>query len=225
MAMDAPTAMPTDTQVLTLAQWFSPAYPIGAFSYSHGLEAAVEGGLTGGAALQDWTWDVLEHGSGRADATLLAAAYLANTPIDLREIDAAARAFAPSRERLLETDMQGTAFCQITSAVFDEDLTCLSGLTYPVAVGYAAQCCDLPQTLAAQMYLHAFASNLVGCAQRLMGLGQTEAQTIIRALAPLCIKIAHDTKHGDLATLSSTAFLADIASMRHETQYSRIFRT
>ena len=222
MAMDAPTAMPTDTAVLTLAQWFSPAYPIGAFGYSHGLEAAVERGLKGAAALQDWIADVLEHGSGRADATFLAAAYLAHTQDALREIDATARAFAPSRERLLEADKQGTAFCQITADVFGEDL---SVLTYPVAVGIAAQRNALPQTLTAQMYLHAFASNLVACAQRLIGLGQTEAQTITRALAPLCIQIANDTQHGDLAMLSSTAFRADIASMHHETQYSRIFRT
>lgn len=222
MATDAPTAMPTDAAVLTLAQWFSPAYPIGAFGYSHGLEAAVERGLKGAVALQDWIADVLEHGSGRADATLLVAAYLAHTPCELREIDATARAFAPSRERLMETDKQGIAFCQITADVFGEDL---SALTYPVAVGFAAQRNALPLTLTAQMYLHAFASNLVACAQRLTGLGQTEAQAIIRTLAPLCIEVANDTQHGDLATLSSTAFRADIASMHHETQYSRIFRT
>lgn len=222
MAMDAPIAMPTDAALLTLAQWFSPAYPIGAFGYSHGLEAATEAGLSGKDAVQDWLGDVLTHGSGRADATLLSAAYLAHTPDALHQIDATARAFAPSRERLAETDLQGAAFCKITDTVFGQDLRTL---TYPVAVGAAAKHAGLPQTLTAQMYLHAFVSNLVACAQRLAGLGQTDAQAIIRALAPLCIQIANDTKHGDISSLSSTAFLSDIASMRHETQYSRIFRT
>ncbi len=222
MAMAAPTAMPTSADILTLAQWFSPAYPIGAFGYSHGLEAATEDGLSGADAVQEWIADVLTHGTGRADATLLSAAYLAHTPHSLQDIDATARAFAPSRERLAETDLQGAAFCKITDSVFGQDL---GPLTYPVAVGASAKRADLPQTLTAQMYLHAFASNLVACAQRLTGLGQTDAQAMIRALAPLCTQIADETAHGDLTTLSSTAFLSDIASMRHETQYSRIFRT
>jgi len=215
--------MSTDAQILTLAQWFSPAYPIGAFSYSHGLEwAAPAGDMYDAETLKTWLTDVLEHGAGQADALFLAAAYRAETPAQIAEINTLCTAFAPSKERLLETEAQGAAFSKITADISGQ---APQALAYPVAVGHAAKHHDLPQVLTAKMYLHAFAANLVTAAQRLAPIGQTDAQTLIRDLAPLCEAIAQDTAHGDLDQLTSTAFLADIAAMKHETQTSRIFRT
>ncbi len=222
MAMAARTAMPTEA-VLTLAQWFSPAFPVGSFSYSHGLEWAVEAGdVQDRGSLQGWIEDVLRFGAGRNDALFLAASYGAESLEEISEIDATCRAFASSKERLRETELQGAAFCQITADVWEHQST---DLTYPVAAGRATRLCNLPLELTSSMYLHAFAANLVAAGQRLARIGQSEAQAIIRALAPLCTQIADDTQSGDLTKLSSTTFLADIASMKHETQYSRMFRT
>ena len=215
--------MPIDREFLTLAQWFSPAFPVGAFSYSHGIEWAVQAGdIYDAASLAAWLEDILQSGTGRADALFLAAAYRAATPEALEEINALNRAFASSRERRLETDAQGAAFGNAVAHLTGKPETTL---TYPVAVGAAACDAGLALHSTSAFYLHAFLSNLVGAGQRLAPIGQSEAQAIIRDLAPLCSDLAEETSHGDLSELSNTAFLSDIAAMKHETQYSRIFRT
>jgi len=213
----------TDTCLLTLAQWFSPAYPVGGFAYSHGLESAIDRGRVRDAdTLADWTETVLSHGAGHNDALFLAAAYRAEDDAAVRGIDRTSRAFAASAERLKESDLQGKAFCRITGAVWQ---TALSGLTYPVAAGRAARLEELPLRLTAQMFLHAFTSSLVTVGMRLIPLGQTEGQAMIHRFAPLHADLVAETEDGDLGKLSSTAFGADIDAMTHETQYSRIFRT
>ncbi|AXX99646.1 urease accessory protein UreF [Profundibacter amoris] len=214
--------MHTDEQIITLGQWLSPAYPVGGFAYSHGLESLVEtGAVTDTDSLLDWLGDVLRYGAGQSDARFLIAAWRADAQ-DVGAVDALCRAFAPSRERLQETGLQGAAFCEVTAAVWGFDL---AGLTYPVALGRAAALEGLPPALTARLYLQAFVSNLVAAAQRLLPIGQTEGQRLIRALAPLISDITEQALAGSLDDLSGTAFLADIASMKHETQYSRIFRT
>lgn len=222
MATGALIAMRTD-EIMTLTQWLSPAYPVGAFAYSHGLEALADTGQTKTSQdLRLWLEDVLLHGAGRNDAILLAAAWHAKSTKAVQEIDQIARAFAASSERLFEMDQQGNAFGTITGAVWATEL---SRLCYPVALGRAASLQNLPLELTLMMFLQAMLSNLVSAGQRLMPVGQTEAQMIIRDLTPLCRDIASDAQSGDLTGLSSTAFIGDIASMQHETQYSRIFRT
>ncbi|RYG89158.1 urease accessory protein UreF [Loktanella sp. IMCC34160] len=216
-------ATATDAQILTLAQWLSPAYPIGAFAYSHGLEAAADQRwVTDATSLEAWLDDVLEHGAGRSDALFIAAAWRACDARALREIDKTARAFAAGKERLLETDQQGAAFAQVTETIWGGDL---SGLTYPVGLGGASRRANLPLHLTQTLYLQAFLSNLVAAGQRLVPVGQTAGQQILHRLTKRLPGIAEATAHGDISRLSSTAFLGDIASMKHETQYSRIFRT
>ncbi|WP_085864885.1 urease accessory protein UreF [Pseudooctadecabacter jejudonensis] len=211
--------MPIDP-ALTLSQWFSPAYPVGAFAYSHGLEQAIaDGDVEGPTSLHQWIADVVHHGSGRNDALFLAAAYHADDPAPL---DARLRAFVASKERLMEADLLGVAFADITASVTGHDL---GGLTYPVAAGRAARLAGLPLPLTSAMFLQAFVTSLVSVGQRLIPIGQTDGQKIIAALAPECAAIAQDTQTGDLDQLSSTAFLSDIAAMRHETLTSRVFRT
>jgi len=222
MATGGRMAMNTEAAVLTLAQWFSPAFPVGAFHFSGGLEWAIEAGLVGDAdSLRDWIADVLRDGSGKADASFLAAAFVADEA-QLSEIDATARAFAPSAERLFETVETGRAFGLAVAAVHGLELP---ELTYPVAVGRAARLMELPEALTAQMYLHATVANLAAVGMRLIPLGQTEGQRIIAGLLPLAREVAEATAEGDLDRLGTCAFMADVASMRHETQYSRIFRT
>lgn len=220
------TRAPTLNPILTLAQWLSPAYPVGAFTYSHGLEACVDQGLVSdGPDFEDWVRDVIAFGAGRTDVILLSAAHRCprnDTQHRLQDIDALARALAPSSERLLETDQQGAAFSRTTTAILDLDL---SALTYPVAVGRAAALQELPLADTARLFLHAFVSNLTSCATRLVPLGQTEAQTILHRVAPLCQSVADRAINEPLDAISGSTFAADIASMQHETQYSRLFRS
>ncbi len=127
-----------------------------------------------------------------------------------------------SAERQLEAKLQGAAFCQTTAAIWGGGNV---EYVYPVAVGAAAARMNLDVTLTASLYLHAMVSNLVAAAQRLMSLGQTDGQAIVSALASLCEKTAKDSALETLDDLYSTAFMSDIASMRHETQQPRIFRS
>lgn len=213
----------TDIQIMTLAQWFSPGFPVGAFHFSHGLEWAVVADSTfNGENLRQWIADLLEMGTAANDALFLAAACNAATEAELAEIDSTARAFAPSSERLKETLEIGRTFGKIAGNLLGRELP---QLVYPVAVGHAARLADLPCALTTMMYLQAFVASLVAAGTRLIPIGQTEGQEIIRDLTPLCLETAHRCHSGELSRLSSTAFLADIASMNHETQYSRIFRT
>ncbi len=220
--MTTTTIMTTDP-ILTLAQWLSPAFPVGAFTYSHGLEALVDAGTVHDAAsFTEWLSDTLQHGAGQNDVILLAHAYNADTVEALTEIDAFARALAPSAERLLETDQQGAAFARTASAIHDLDLTTL---TYPVAVGRAAHLQNLPLPDTARLFLHAFAANLTSAATRLVPLGQTEAQATLTAVTPLCQDVADQAVTLSLDDIAASTFASDIASMRHETQYSRLFRS
>lgn len=224
--MSTPTThtnpMRTDA-VLTLAQWLSPAYPVGAFAYSHGLEAAVAAGwVPGGAALEDWLGEVLETGAGHNDALFIAAAFHADGPEAVAEVDAIARAFAASQERLTETVQQGQAFQAVTAGIWGGDPT---PLTYPVALGAAAARGALPLDLTQSMYLQAFLSNLVAAGQRLLPVGQAQGQAILHRLTARIPAVAAAAQTGDLDSLSATAFLTDIAAMHHETQRTRIFRT
>ncbi|WP_327795342.1 urease accessory protein UreF [Harenicola maris] len=214
--------MTTTIEVLTLAQLLSPSFPVGAFAYSNGLEAAIaEGRVTTAEQVQDWLEGILMHGSGKADAVLLNVAYRAQV-VEVSEIDASARAFAASKERLLETDLQGAAFCETVAQVWGLSI---ERLTYPVALGRAARLLGLDAELTTAMYLQAFAGNLCAAAMRLVPLGQVDGQEVQLALKPICLEVAEQVKTAELDDLFSCAFASDISAMRHETQYSRVFRT
>jgi urease accessory protein len=215
--------MPTDPKLLTLMQWLSPAYPLGSFAYSHGLEAAISKGWIGDAAgLQNWLEDVLLHGTGRNDAILLHTAHSARNEARLHYVDAVARASAASAERLLESERQGAAFARTTAAVWRLDVPELS---FPVAVGWAAKQAQLDPEVTAMLFAQGFASNLVSAAQRLMPLGQTEGQRLLSVLAPACRQIAMQAREASLDDLYSTAFLSDVATLSHETLEPRIFQS
>jgi len=172
-------------QLMMLTQWLSPAFPIGAFSYSHGLEQALDMGLD--LAVEDWLADCLRHGAGRNDAILIRAGFAAQA----QEADALGRALAPSRERALESAEQGAAFAKIVRQAFGMDMP---AYIYPVALGHAARAQELPIEPVVLLYLHAFASNLTGAAQRLSPLGQSRAQKIVRRLGAICEEVAQATQ-------------------------------
>ncbi len=208
--------------LLKLTQWLSPGFPVSAYAYSHGLEHAIDNGaLKDAAGLRQWLEDVLRNGSGQSDAILLCAAYRAE-PDELDEIDDIARGFAASAERRLETIDQGEAFARTVNDVWGAEV---SALCYPVAVGRAARLQSLPLAETLAVYTHAFAATLVSAAVRLVPLGQTEGQAVLAALAQPIENLCTKAQRADLDDLTSSCFALDIASMKHETQYSRVFRT
>ncbi|MGK7654199.1 urease accessory protein UreF [Roseovarius sp. B08] len=212
--------MRTDARLLTLAQWLSPAYPIGAFAWSHGIEQAVrDGQITDAVTLQAWLRTCLSEGAGRTDAIWLR---LAAGPGDVNEIDAQLRAFAPSAERLSETVRQGAAFVNTTNAVWGLELP---QLALPVATGRAAHLMKLDIDACVLLYLQSFVSNLVSAALRLMPLGQTEGQRVLTALQDDILRVEEETRGADINDIFSNAFLSDIASMRHETLEPRLFHS
>lgn len=215
--------MPTDARLLTLMQWLSPAYPLGSFAYSHGLERAVrQGWVTDAESLQSWLEDVLAEGTGRSDAVLLRHGFTAEDAERLAHVDAVARATAPSKERLQETARQGAAFARTTAEVWGLDLPALA---FPVAVGRAARLAELDADVTAMLYLQGFATNLTSAAQRLMPLGQTAAQRVLSRLAPTCQRITFATAATPLEDIHSNAFLSDVAAFSHETLQPRIFQS
>lgn len=214
-----PTAMTTD--LLTLTQWLSPSYPVGAFAYSHGLEAAIGmGWINGRDSLHDWLHDVLTDGSGRNDCILLRVAHAGEVPLD--DVNATGIAFAASAERQKEAKLQGAAFVATTAAIWETENT---DLIYPVAIGAAVRQLDLDLNVVCAMYLQAMMSNLIAAAQRLMPLGQTDGQAILNELNVTCQTVGQETDGATLDDLHACAFLSDIAAMQHETQSPRIFRT
>ena len=218
-----------------LMAWLSPAYPVGAFSYSSGLEWAVEAGdITDGETLRRWLAVVISEGGGFCDAVFFASAHGAAEAGDasaLRAVAELAAAFAPSKERYLETTAQGAAFVMATRAAWacaalDRLATAWDGpIAYPVAVGVAAAGHGIAAELALPAFLHALAANLISAGVRLIPLGQTDGQRILAAIEPAVIATAKRALKTPLEDIGGAAFRADIASMRHETQYTRLFRT
>jgi len=209
--------------LVKLTAWLSPAYPVGAYTYSHGIERAVEdGAVRDRGTLQSWIEDILRHGAGRTDAILLAHAW--REPADEGVAELAA-ALQPSAERALETNQQGAAFASTTEAAWPAEGLNAAAAPYPVAVGRAARAHDAPLAEAATLYLHAFAANLVSAGVRLIPLGQTDGQRIIAALSPICEAVAAEAIEAPLDAIGGASMLSDIASMRHETQKTRLYRS
>lgn len=211
------TAM-ADADLLRLMQWLSPAFPVGGYAYSHGLEQGVAAGdVTSPESLCAWLTEILARGAGLADGVLLGAARAGRD-------DAAdwARALAPSRERWIETRDQGTAFALAVAAV---GVSVPAGLALPVAVGIAARTLDLPDERVIALYLQSFAANLVSVAVRFVPLGQAAGQRVLAALHPTILSAATQATRLTPETNVSAVPGADLAAMRHETMEVRLFRS
>ncbi|MDC0737542.1 urease accessory UreF family protein [Cognatishimia sp. SS12] len=221
--MQDPMSTAIDPRLLTLTQWLSPAYPVGSFAFSHGLESAIANGwVHDEVSLQGWLNDLLHHGSGKADAIWIRLGYEAPDAAAVLALNAEAKAFAPAAERLREATRQGAAFAQITADVWQ---ITLPPLLMPVALGRAAHLLGLDVTAATTLYLQAFVSNLASAAQRLMPLGQTGAQRVIAQMVPACLACARAAATAQLNDIASSAFLSDVAAMQHETLQPRLFQS
>jgi urease accessory protein len=218
-----------------LMAWLSPAYPVGAFSYSSGIEWAVEAGdIKDAETLRVWLAVMLGEGGGFCDAVFFVHAYRAIAAQDdaaLRAVAELAAAFVPSKERFLETTAQGRAFLEATRAAWPcPALTrfaaaCRGPVALPVAVGVACAGHGIACESALHAFLHALVANWISAGVRLIPLGQTDGQRVLAALEPDVGAAATRALKTPLDELGSAAFRADIAGMRHETQYTRLFRS
>jgi urease accessory protein len=218
-----------------LMTWLSPAFPVGAFSYSSGIEWAVEtGDISDAMSLREWLAAMLSDGPGFCDAVFLAQTHRAALSDDharLGEIAELASALVPSRERQLETAAQGRAFVEIARAAWNRDgldrlvSSCGGPVVYPVAVGLVSAAHAIPLASTVHAFLHALASNWISAGARLVPLGQTDSQRVLAELEPVVVATARRALEASLDDLRSATFRADIASMRHETQYTRLFRS
>lgn len=222
----------TDTDDLyRLLSWLSPSYPVGAFSYSHGLEHAVETGRVATAEdVSAWVSTVLLQGTGRVDGVLFREAYSAVAAANWDHLDHVidlGNAFQATSEFALETRAQGNAFIKATLAAWPADaLTRIEdGAVYPVAVAVACAAHGIDLKTALHGYFHAFSANLVSAAVRLVPLGQTDGQRAIATLSDAMTRAQDQALTIPLDDIGSAAPLIDLASMHHETQYTRLFRS
>lgn len=219
-----------------LMTWLSPSYPVGAFCHSSGLEWAVEARwVTDRASMQTWVETWLDHGSGWNDIVLFTHAYRAAAAQSRERLDAVAalaEVTHSSAERRLEQLSQGSAFRRtaLDSGAAPAFFVSAGGeMSYPVAVAAMAAGHAIDFSSALTATIHAAAGNLVSAAQRLVPLGQTDAQIIFEGLRPAVaatVARAAALEDGDpFEALGGTCLLADLASILHETQYTRLFRT
>ena len=218
-----------------LLAWLSPAYPIGGFSYSHGIETAIEEGfVVNRASLVAWLQTVLGAGTARVDGALFVAAWRAADAGDWPAFDAVAERAAAWRgtsEMALESRQQGGSFLSITRTAWPHaDLDAaherLGGeIALPVAVALAAAAHGIAVEAALEGYLHAFTANLISAAVRAVPLGQSDGQIALASLEPAVRKAVEAALVGDLDDVGTATPLLDWCSMRHETQYTRLFRS
>jgi urease accessory protein len=225
-----------DAALYRLLAWFSPMFPIGAFSYSHGLEAAAERGrVYDRGSLERWIAAVLVHGAGRIDTHILRDAHRAALAADLEALEIANRcglAFRATAEMALEAAAQGEAFlaaCRAAwpdprldawTATLDASPVCCAA-----AAGAVTAWAGIPLGCALTAYLQAMAANLVSAGLRLGLVGQTDGQRILAALEPIVDMAVASALIRDSGAFGGAAFAVDLASMAHETQYTRLFRT
>lgn len=223
-----------------LFAWLSPAMPVGAYSYSHGLESAVEAGRVADAAgLRAYVETVLRHGAGRQDGLWLRAAYAATTSgtfegWSLAEIVRAAAALRGTRELALESAAQGQALLTVLRKAWPAaELDALDRSSrdarveppYAVVLGVACAAHGLPLEASLAAFLQAFAANLISAGIRLIPLGQSDGQRLTAALEDTVHEVVAAVMAGSLEDLGSAAPLIDLLSMAHETQYTRLFRS
>ncbi|MCI4664442.1 MAG: urease accessory protein UreF [Neomegalonema sp.] len=216
--------------LLRLASWLSPSFPTSPYAYSHGLEQLVaDNKVANLSSFLSWAEACLRHGAGRNDAILLAHAWRATRQSNeamLQEAAELASALQPSSERRRESLDQGAAFWRTAMAVWPMRAPQLTAPpAYPIAVGVAAAAHDCPLRPTLALYLHSYCGMLTVAGQKLVPLGQTDAQRAIAALNDHIEAVSAEAQDAALEDIGGAAFRADIASMRHETLHKRLYRS
>jgi len=226
--------MPTNG-LYQLMSLMSPSYPIGAYTYSHGVEYAVEAGLVLNADdLVLWLKDIVQFGGARTDAILLVEAYRAFQSKDqaaILEIAELGYATRSTREFELETTAQGRAFVDVTQKVRPSSSLDLllkeweGPIVYPIAVAAIAADNEIALVDVLTAYLHGFVSNIVSAAVRIIPLGQTDGQKSIAALEDICSEQVQGALSLTINDIGTATLMMDWCSSQHETQYTRLFRS
>jgi len=212
--------------LIRLQTWLSPAFPTGAFSYSHGLEQAIASQLVYDQdSLTNWLLSLLKQGAGWNDAIILAEAWrITSNYENLTEIADLGEAMSISKERHLETMAQGSAFLKAAVA-WGEIPKLPQDCSLPVAVGSVASALNIELEATLTAFLHAYVSNQVQAALRLMKLGQQGGVEVLAQLEPAILNLAKKASQTDLDELGGASFMADICAMQHENLQTRIFRS
>jgi urease accessory protein len=224
--------------LLRLQSWLSPAFPTGSYSYSHGLEWAVEAGqIRDRQSLVDWLEADLCYGSGRNEAIFFSGAWrcaMDDDGAELFEIAELAKAFRGTSEFILESSQQGAASLATLRQVWpDRILDWLSDIlrerhvqpALAVVLGVRSARQGIPVSLALPAFLQSYIGNLVIAGVRLIPLGQTDGQLAIAELEEAVLAASAEAKKATTDDLGSAAFMVDLASMAHESQYTRLFRS
>lgn len=214
-----------------LLVWLSPNFPVGGFAYSQGLEAAVEKGWVGDAAsLADWLGAVAREGALHNDLIIISLVMRATRQADITELVELAAALQPSAERAAEARDQGRNFMAAYAAAWakrgaDPALPVSADVTLPVALALAARDRNIPVPATLEAYAIAFSNNLVSAAVRIGIVGQFAGQRLLAELLPDLREIAAGVVGATRDDLGSATFRADLASIYHETQTTRLFRS
>ncbi|MBB4952693.1 urease accessory protein [Agrobacterium vitis] len=223
----------TTQSLLRLIAWLSPAFPVGGFAYSSGLEKAVDDGLVRHQAdLAAWLTALLQHGTLWNDAVLLAEAWRSfkQRPA-LESVAELAAALAGSKERSLETMALGCGFRDAarawpTPSLAGTPLDWLQGaVAYPVVVGAVAASHGVGCEAVLAAYLHAGVSQQVSAGIRLGLIGQSHGVALLVRLEETIAAVAARAVDSTLDDLGSATIAADIVSARHEIQTTRLFRS
>jgi urease accessory protein len=225
-------------QLYRVLTWFSPGFPIGAFSYSHGLETtAASGGVHDRETLQRWIAAILTHGTCRMDADTLRDAHRASAAQNLEALTYANRrglSYQTTSELALEAAAQGAAFLTTCRAVWPDQFLdrwtemleeADDAVCHAAAAGAVTARAQFPLGCALTAYLQAMAANLVSAGLRLRIVGQTDGQRILAALEPVVVAAVASTLTRNFGAFGGATLAIELASMAHETQYSRLFRS
>lgn len=228
----------SDSSLYRLMTWLSPAYPVGAYSYSHSLEYAVEDGQVNDLeSFETWARGILRFGAAHCDAVLFCHGWAAVTEGDRErfvEIVELAAALRGTAELALESIGPGEAFLatventlpSLDISAWRETLsTTDAAISYPVAVAIPTALGCIAKAPALTAFLHAFTANLVSAAIRLVPLGQTDGQLVLAKLESSVLETLAVAVVTDIEELGTAALMVDWASMQHETQYTRLFRS
>ena len=224
----------TDDALVRLMTWLSPAYPVGAYAYSHGLEFAIEENLVRDeVSLARWIEGIVGFGAGRVDGVFFAEAWRAVRDHDeaaLANVTERAAAMRGTAELALESSQQGDAFHKTLRETAPSDrLTRFAGAVpmhaYPTAVAIAAAISEVPLRPALIAYTQALVANLVSAGVRLIPLGQLAGQRIVESLRPAILATVECALKQRVSEIGSAAAMIDWTSIKHETQYTRLFRS
>ena len=238
MAMNSEPLSLAPGSLLRLQSWLSPSFPTGSYSYSHGLERAVELGYVDNlVSLLEWLDADLRYGSVRNEAIFFSAAWNAARSCErkkLLEVAELAAAYRGTAEFALESAQQAAASFRVLHRAWPEPLLdwlseALSERDIPpalaVVMGARSARQGIPVRFALPAFLQSYVMNLVTAAIRLIPLGQTAGQLAIAELEPTVLTASAEAEASTLEDLGSAAFVLDLVSVAHETQYTRLFRS